>query len=134
MIRLDRIVSDPEICHGQPVIRGLRYPVEFIVDLLASGMSAADVLADYADLGIDDSYAAIEYSARASSVKRVVRLGAAFSHPRGINSTEALTGCQPLAPGEVAGCRRPTGAGHERSLYPPIKPSMAFTELGRHHL
>jgi uncharacterized protein (DUF433 family) len=77
MSRLDRIVSDPEICHGQPVIRGLRYPVEFILDLLASGMTAAEILADYADLEVDDIYAAIEYGARASAVKRVVRLGAA---------------------------------------------------------
>jgi uncharacterized protein (DUF433 family) len=77
MSRLDRIVSDPEICHGQPVIRGLRYPVEFILDLLASGMTTAEILTDYADLEVDDVYAAIEYGARASSVKRVVRLGAA---------------------------------------------------------
>lgn len=68
MSRLDRIVSDPSICHGQPVVRGLRYPVEFILDLLASGMSNTEIL---------DDYAALEYGARASAVSRVVRLGAA---------------------------------------------------------
>jgi uncharacterized protein (DUF433 family) len=55
----------------------LRYPVEFILDLLASGMTTAEILADYGDLEVDDIYAAIEYGARASAVKRVVRLGAA---------------------------------------------------------
>ena len=75
--RLDRIVSDPAICHGQPVLRGLRYPVEFILDLLASGMSTEQILDDYADLELDDLYAALEYGARASAVSRVVRLGAA---------------------------------------------------------
>jgi uncharacterized protein (DUF433 family) len=75
--RLDRIVSDPSICHGQPVVRGLRYPVEFILDLLASGMSNDEILADYVDLELDDLYAALEYGARASAVSRVVRLGAA---------------------------------------------------------
>jgi uncharacterized protein (DUF433 family) len=75
--RLERIVSDPSICHGQPVVRGLRYPVEFILDLLASGMSNDEILADYVDLELDDLYAALEYGARASAVSRVVRLGAA---------------------------------------------------------
>ena len=77
MSRLDRIVSDPSICHGQPVVRGLRYPVEFILDLLASGMSNTEILDDYADLELDDLYAALQYGARASAVSRVVRLGAA---------------------------------------------------------
>jgi uncharacterized protein (DUF433 family) len=76
MSRLDRIVSDPSICHGQPVVRGLRYPVEFILDLLASGMSNDEILDDYADLELDDLYAAVEYVARCSKVSRVVRLGA----------------------------------------------------------
>jgi uncharacterized protein (DUF433 family) len=75
--RLDRIVSDPSVCHGQPVVRGLRYPVEFILDLLASGMSNDEILDDYVDLELDDLYAALEYGARASAVSRVVRLGAA---------------------------------------------------------
>jgi uncharacterized protein (DUF433 family) len=74
---LERIVSDPSICHGQPVARGLRYPVEFILDLLASGMSNDEILADYVDLELDDLYAALEYGARASAGSRVVRLGAA---------------------------------------------------------
>ena len=77
MSRRERIVSDPSICHGQPVIRGLRYPVEMILELLASGMSNVEVLADYPDLEHDDLLAALEYGALAAGVRRVVPLGAA---------------------------------------------------------
>lgn len=76
MSRLERIVSDPAICHGQPVIRGLRYPVELILELLASGMSHDEILADYADLERDDLLAALEYGL-AAGVRRVVPLGTA---------------------------------------------------------
>ena len=54
----ERITIDPEICHGMPTIRGLRYPVETIVELLSSGMTRAEVLADYPDLEPDDIDAA----------------------------------------------------------------------------
>lgn len=43
---LGRITIDPDICHGKPVIRGLRYPVETLLELLSSGMSNDDILAD----------------------------------------------------------------------------------------
>lgn len=47
---LDRITIDTEICHGKPTIRGLRYPVENMLELLASGMTNEDILLDYPDL------------------------------------------------------------------------------------
>jgi uncharacterized protein (DUF433 family) len=77
MSRLHRIVIDPDICHGQPVVRGLRYPVEFLLELLASGMSTDEVLADYPDIESDDILAALEYGALAAGVRRVVPLSAA---------------------------------------------------------
>ena len=77
MSRLERIVSDPAICHGQPVIRGLRYPVEMVLDLLASGMSHDELLDDYPDLEGDDLLAALEYGARAAGMRRVVPLPSA---------------------------------------------------------
>jgi uncharacterized protein (DUF433 family) len=77
MSRLQRIQSDPLICHGQPVVRGLRYPVEMLLELLSSGMSIEEVLDDYPDLERDDLLAALEYGALASGVRRVVLLGAA---------------------------------------------------------
>lgn len=76
MTRLDRITTDPAICHGKPTIRGLRYPVESLLELLASDMTIADVLADYPDLERDDLLAALEFGALTSG-NRVSPLGAA---------------------------------------------------------
>lgn len=66
---LSRITIDPNICHGKPCIRGLRYPVEFLLELLSSGMSADEVLADYPDLERDDVRAALAFAARATQIK-----------------------------------------------------------------
>ncbi len=46
---LERITINPDICHGKPCIRGLRYPVDMILELLSAGMSNAEILADYED-------------------------------------------------------------------------------------
>ena len=51
---LSRITIDPAVCHGKPCIRGLRYPVETLLELLSSGMSHAEILADYEDLESED--------------------------------------------------------------------------------
>jgi uncharacterized protein (DUF433 family) len=59
----DRITIDPEICHGKPTIRGLRYPVETILELLSSGMTIDEILADYEDLEREDIIAALHYTA-----------------------------------------------------------------------
>ncbi len=77
MTRLDRITTDPEICHGKPVVRGLRYPVEDLLDLLASGMTIEQIVEDHPDLERDDLLAAIEYGALTSGMRRSVPLGAA---------------------------------------------------------
>ena len=61
---LDRITIDPNICHGKPCIRGLRYPVETILELLSAGMTTDDILADYPDLERDDILAALAFAAR----------------------------------------------------------------------
>lgn len=61
---LQRITIDPSICHGKPCIRGLRYPVETLLELLASGMSVEEVLADYEDLTQEDILACLAYAAR----------------------------------------------------------------------
>jgi uncharacterized protein (DUF433 family) len=68
---LERITIDPDICHGKPCIRGLRYPVEMILELLSSGMTNEEILADYDDLEPQDLLAAIAFAARLSHVKRV---------------------------------------------------------------
>ncbi len=75
--RLQRITSDPAVCHGQPTVRGLRYPVESLLELLSSGMTIEEVLDDYPDLERDDLLAALEFGALAAGGGRVVPLGAA---------------------------------------------------------
>lgn len=77
MSRLDRITTDPSVCHGQPTIRGLRYPVENLLELLASGMTIDDIVGDHPDLERDDLLAALEFAALATGMRRVVPLGAA---------------------------------------------------------
>ena len=69
---LSRITLDPEINHGKPCIRGLRYPVETILDLLSSGMSFEDILEDYEDLEKEDLQAVLVYAAKLSRVKRLI--------------------------------------------------------------
>ena len=69
--RLDRITSHPEICHGQPVVRGLRYPVQTLFELLSSGMPFDELLADYEDLEREDLLAALEYGALTVGGQRV---------------------------------------------------------------
>ena len=68
---IDRITIDPEICHGKPTIRGLRYPVETILELLSSGMTSQEVLDDYEDLEREDILAVLQFAARLSQIKRV---------------------------------------------------------------
>jgi len=76
MTRLDRITTNPAICHGKPTVRGLRYPVEVLLELLASGMTIEEVLEDYLDLERDDLLAALEFGAKTAGMRRVP-LGAA---------------------------------------------------------
>ena len=68
---LDRITISPEVCHGKPTVRGLRYPVETILELLGAGMTADEILADYEDLEHDDILAVLTFAARLSRVKRL---------------------------------------------------------------
>ena len=74
MSRLDRITTIPEVCHGQPTIRGLRYPVENLLELLAAGMTIEEIIEDHPDLERDDLLAALEFGALASGQRRVVPL------------------------------------------------------------
>ena len=68
---LERISANPSICHGKPCIRGLRYPVDMILDLLSAGMTSEEILADYDDLEPEDILAVLAYAARLSQVKRI---------------------------------------------------------------
>jgi uncharacterized protein (DUF433 family) len=67
---LERITIDPQICHGKPVVRGLRYPVEMLLELMSAGMTIDEILADYEDLEREDLLAVLSYATKLSQVKR----------------------------------------------------------------
>lgn len=71
---LKRIVIIPDICHGKPVVRGLRYPVQTILELLASGMTHEEILEDYEDLEQEDLMACLLFAAKIAEVKNVSKL------------------------------------------------------------
>jgi len=59
---LDRITLDPEICHGKPCVRHMRWPVEVVLDLVSSGMSSDDIVADHPELEREDITACLQYA------------------------------------------------------------------------
>jgi len=67
----ERITMDPQICHGKPTVRGLRYTVESILELLSSGMAVEEILADYEDLEREDILAALDFARHLSQIKRI---------------------------------------------------------------
>jgi uncharacterized protein (DUF433 family) len=68
---LSRITIKPEICHGKPTIRGLRYPVENMLELMAAGMTTEELLEDYADLEKEDFLACLAFAAKITQVKSI---------------------------------------------------------------
>ena len=61
---IERITANPLILGGKPIIKGSRISVEFILDLLASGVSEAEILEDYPHLTKSDIQACLRYAAR----------------------------------------------------------------------
>jgi uncharacterized protein (DUF433 family) len=60
---LDRITFDPQVMAGRACIRGMRITVSLVVNLVANGMSAEDIIAVYPDLDADDISQALHYAA-----------------------------------------------------------------------
>ncbi|MDP2907639.1 MAG: DUF433 domain-containing protein [Nanoarchaeota archaeon] len=69
MKELDRITVDPEICLGQPTIRGMRITVSVILKQVASGMTKEEILKAYPELEEEDIVQALKYAAWLSSEK-----------------------------------------------------------------
>ena len=67
----ERIVIDPEILVGKPVIKGTRMSVEFIVDLLGRGWSVEQILAEYDHLTREDIQACLAYAGDMLKSERV---------------------------------------------------------------
>lgn len=60
----DRVIINPNICHGKPVIKGTRIPVHQILSSLASGDSIQDILREYPNLEEEDIKAALAFGSR----------------------------------------------------------------------
>jgi uncharacterized protein (DUF433 family) len=73
---LSRVTVDAEVCHGKPCLRGMRYPVEFILEMLSGPTTVEEFLNDYPDLEEDDLRAAFAFAARMSRTKRFELLAA----------------------------------------------------------
>lgn len=73
---LNRIVVNPKVMTGKPVIKGTRIPVEQILKLLAQGLSSDDILKDYPHLKKDDIMAALLYAAKIMGKEEVYPLTA----------------------------------------------------------
>lgn len=59
--QLERITINPEICHGKPCVRGMRWPIEVILDLMGSGMSQDEILEDHPELEEEDILACLNF-------------------------------------------------------------------------
>jgi len=62
MSYLDRITINPDICHGKPCIRGMRWPVEVIIDLLGSDMTIEEIITDHQELEREDILASLNFA------------------------------------------------------------------------
>ena len=67
----DRIVVDPEILVGKPVVKGTRLAVEFIIDLMAQGWSEAEILRNYPGLTQADIQACLSYASEILRAEKV---------------------------------------------------------------
>ena len=70
----DRITIDPAICHGKPCVRGLRYPVETVLEWLAAGMSHEQITQDYDDLTEADIHAVLAYASALARTRSTIAL------------------------------------------------------------
>jgi len=68
----DHITTNPTVCHGQACIRGTRIPVAVVLDNLAAGLAATDILASYPSLKPEDIQAALSYSAEIARERVVI--------------------------------------------------------------
>jgi uncharacterized protein (DUF433 family) len=73
---LERITLDPAVMVGKPVIRGTRLTVEYILKLLASGATSADVLSEYPGLMLDDIRACLLFATKALETTTFMPLAA----------------------------------------------------------
>lgn len=75
---LERITVNPAVCHGKPIVRGMRWPVVVLLDLLASGMANEEILEEHPELEREDILAVLQYAGLLASGRP---LGDALARP-----------------------------------------------------
>ena len=70
---LERIVVNPKIMGGKPIVEGTRITVEQVLKLLAQGLSSSEILKDYPDLTKDDISAVLLYAAKVVAAKKFIQ-------------------------------------------------------------
>ena len=76
---LARITVNPEICHGKPIVRGMRWPVVVLLDLLVSGMTNEEILEEHPELEREDILAVLQYAGLLASGRP---LGKVLTNPQ----------------------------------------------------
>lgn len=71
---LERITIDTNICHGKACIRHMRWPVEVMIDLIASGMSFDEIITDHPELEKEDILASLAYAKITLSGKSLIEV------------------------------------------------------------
>jgi uncharacterized protein (DUF433 family) len=71
---INRITINPEICHGKPTIRGKRYTVDLILDLLSAGTTHAEILEDYPKLEEEDILACLAYARKVTKYSSYTKI------------------------------------------------------------
>jgi len=74
MNHLNRITINPDVMHGKPVIRNMRFSVTQMLELIAGGMSFDEILEDYPFIEKEDIVACLQYAAKISETKQVVQI------------------------------------------------------------
>lgn len=71
---LNRITINNAVCHGKPCVRGMRWPVEVVIDMLGSGMSVEEIIADHPELEKKDILACLQYAKLSLSGQNIQEL------------------------------------------------------------
>ena len=71
---MERITLNPNVFNGKPTIRNMRFTVYQVLELLATGMTAEEILKDYPYLEREDIYACLQYAARMVNTKDIIPL------------------------------------------------------------
>lgn len=61
---MERIVCNPNVLGGKPIVRGTRISVQFLLELVGAGMSVSEILKEYPHLEREDVLAAVRYAAQ----------------------------------------------------------------------